>query len=103
MTKIPQGISARFRGWKLLAGLPALLAICSGVSIGIWLWVKPAQNAWYVEKGQISLDAADYQTAAICYARLLEQNPTDANLAHDLALSLQGLGQNEAAATLMSR
>jgi hypothetical protein len=103
VTKISTSTSGRYKGWKLAAGLPALLAICSGVAIGISLWVRPAQNAWYVQEGQISLDAADYKTAAICYARLLQQNPSDALIAHDLALSLQGLGQNEAAAALMSR
>jgi len=101
--RIPPGISARNKGRKLLAGLPALLAICSGLLIGTWLWIKPAQNSWYMQQAQASLDAADYKTAAICYARLLQQNPSDAATAHDLALSLQGLGQNEAAAALMSR
>jgi thioredoxin-like negative regulator of GroEL len=49
------------------------------------------------------MDTGDFKTASVCYARLLQGDPSNCELAFNLAQTLQAIDQPEGAPSLMGR
>ncbi len=96
-------MTARQRRW--LAGVPALAALVAGTATVTWLYAGPAssRSGWYADAADAAVDAHDERTAAVCYARLLAQQPESPELAMNLARSLDAIGQVDAARSLLLR
>jgi hypothetical protein len=87
----------------LCAVLPAVLALALLLTAGIAyaLHPMPAAPADYGPRAARALRDGDFETARICYERLLQQRPGDLPLTFGLMLSLHGLRQEAAADALL--
>jgi tetratricopeptide (TPR) repeat protein len=99
---IDPGANDRRRQW--VAASPALLAVSALAVVGLVLVCTPSQTPrWYQAAADEAFDARDFQTAAVCYQRLLLADPTDLPTAFNLAQSLEAIGKTDASESLMMR
>ena len=89
---------------QLLAGVPAVIAISLGLLILTRLKSPNSRRLeWCRSIALNSMDSGDFKTASVCYARLLQADPSNRELAFNLAQTLAAIGQPEGAHSLMVR
>jgi thioredoxin-like negative regulator of GroEL len=91
-----------FKITHLLAASPAVLALGGGLLLGLTSHAsKPLELEWCQTAATTAEDNADYKTVSVCYARLLQAQPHNQEIAFNLAQALQATGQAESAQSLM--
>jgi hypothetical protein len=100
-TKISHSRESENRS-RLIAGSPAIIAAASAVIFGLFLARQPSQTiaSQYQSEATNALAAGQFETARICYERLLQSDPRNESCIEGLALSLRGMGQDQEAAQL---
>ena len=81
MTLIQSKPNRRRSAARSLAGAPALVAIISGMLIApVLLRGSSGDMNWYETRAEQARRSGDFRTAATCYARLVQANPSDPRL-----------------------
>lgn len=90
---------------RWFAAVPALVTIALVLLFGIAVWAQrsDATDARYQRDAETAMNARNFDTARVCYERLLQREPDDPALLLGLAKSLQGIGQTTDALQLLQR
>lgn len=103
-TREKDGTKNARSAWSICLAAPSLVTVVAGGLLTALLLARPGNDVdEYVPRAERALESGDYQTAATCYARLLQRHPADSRAAAGLEASLRGLGQDQEAEALHRR
>ena len=90
--RLTRATAAPSPGRRLLAGLPAILVTVLGMGVSVTTAVRgggsPDLLRRYERDASRALAIGDYATAHVCYERLLQSSPDNADYRAGLALTL---------------
>jgi tetratricopeptide (TPR) repeat protein len=95
----------RFQFPRWAAAAPALLtmAVVLVLAIAALAQRSDSTDAGYQQDAQAAMESGDFETARVCYERLLQHSPTDPALLFGLAKTLLQLGHPADAIHLIQR
>ena len=95
----------RFRFPRWAAAAPALLTMAIVLVLAIAALAQRSDSieAGYQQNAQAALESGDFETARICYERLLQHSPNDPALLFGLAKTLLQLGHPADAIHIIQR
>jgi tetratricopeptide (TPR) repeat protein len=92
-------------GRALAAGLPALLAGAATLATALYLWTIPEDQviSRYLREAALRTEARDFDSALVCYDRLLQSREGRADFLYKRALVLEAKGNREQAEAVINQ
>lgn len=92
-------------GWTLLSGIPSVLAGAAALALALHLWTTPEEQviSGYLTQASLRVQAKDYDTALVCYERLIQDSGPQPDILYEQALALEAKGEKAQAAAILNQ